>query len=275
MNSKKEKLKMTSKKGMPSLLAMVLVVLTGLGLDAVLGSGAVAKTDVVVFAAASTTNAITEIGQLYSAASNTHIIPSFASSSTLAKQIESGAPADVYLSANKKWMDFLEEKDLIVKNSRFDLLGNRIVLIAPKQSPLQRIEVAPGFSMTAALGKQGRLSLGDPDHVPAGMYGKKALEYLGTWDSVKDRLAPMKDVRAALVLVERGEAPLGLVYATDAAISSKVRVVGTFPADSHPPIVYPVTAVAGGKTVEAKGFMDFLKSAQARAVFEKFGFEVR
>jgi molybdate transport system substrate-binding protein len=275
MNSKNERFKVKSKQGMLNLLVAVLLALAGLGLDAVLGKGALARTDLVVFAAASTTNAVTEIGQLYDALDAAHIIPSFASSSTLAKQIESGAPADVYLSADEKWMDYLAGKNLIVKGSRFDLLGNRIVLIAPVQSQLQRIDVVPGFSLVAALGREGRLSLGDPGHVPAGIYGKKALENLGAWDAIKDRLAPMNDVRAALVLVERGEAPLGLVYATDAAISSKVRVVGTFPAASHPPIVYPVAAVAGAKMLEARRFMDFLKSAQARAVFQKFGFEVR
>ncbi len=263
---------MMSKMG---LLTCLLTVIAALTLDAVSGRGAVARTEVVVFAAASTTNAVTEIGKMYDAVGDVHIITSFASSSTLAKQIQSGAPADVYLSANKKWMDYLEEKSLIVKESRFDLLGNRIVLIVPAQSPLKAIDVAPGFSPAAVLGRQGRLSLGDPGHVPAGLYGRKALENLGAWDAVKERLAPMKDVRAALVLVERGEAPLGLVYATDAAISEKVRVVGTFPAASHPPIVYPVAAVAGGNTVAASRFMDFMKTARARAVFEKFGFEVR
>lgn len=255
---------------------MVMVVVTGMGLDTVIGHGAAAETDVLVFAAASTTNAVTEIGELYAARNpGRRITPSFASSSTLAKQIESGAPADVYISANQKWMDFLEEKNLIAKASRFDLLSNRIVLIAPVDSGLKQMDIAPGFSLAAALGTDGRLSMGDPDHVPAGMYGKKALENMGSWDPVKDRLAPMKDVRAALVLVEREEAPLGLVYATDAAISQKVRVVGTFPVDSHPPIVYPVAAVSGGKTAEARHFLEFLKSPAARTVFEKYGFSVR
>lgn len=267
---------MESGKRVLRLLAMVMAVVTGMGLDAVIGLGAAAETDVLVFAAASTTNAVTEIGELYAAKHpGRRITPSFASSSTLAKQIESGAPADVYISANQKWMDFLEEKNRIVKESRFDLLSNRIVLIAPVDSALKQIDVAPGFSLTAALGKDGRLAIGDPDHVPAGIYGKKALENLGSWNPVKDRLAPMKDVRAALVLVERGEAPLGLVYATDAAISQKVRVVGTFPADSHPPIVYPVAAVSDGKTAEARQFLEFLKSPAARTVFEKYGFSVR
>lgn len=228
-----------------------------------------------VFAAASTTNALTEIAKDYESRHPVRVTLSFASSSTLAKQIASGAPADVYLSANKKWMDFLEEKNVVDQSSRTDLLGNRIVLIAPQDSPLKPADVKAGMDLVALLGGDGRLSIGDPEHVPAGMYGKKALENLALWDSVKDRLAPMKDVRAALVLVERGETPLGLVYATDAAISDKVRVVGVFPTASHPSIVYPLAAVAGGNADAAAGFMAYLKSPEARAVFEKYGFEVR
>ena len=266
---------MTSNQYRLRLLAGMLVVLTGMGLGAAIRQADAAETEVVVFAAASTTNAITEIGDLYAARALGRIKTSFASSSTLAKQIASGAPADVYLSANIKWMDFLAEKRAVDKATRFDLLGNRIVLIAPVDSPLQAIDVKPGLDLAALLGSDGRLSMGDPDHVPAGMYGKKAMETLGLWAQVANRLAPMKDVRAALVLVERAEAPLGQVYATDAAISKKVRVVGTFPVDSHPPIVYPVAAVAGGKTDAAAAFMAFLKSPAARAVFEKYGFDVR
>jgi molybdate transport system substrate-binding protein len=255
-------------------LAGIMMIMAGMGLDGVVGGGVLAQTEVVVFAAASTTNAVTEIGQLYAARNLGRATPSFASSSTLAKQIAGGAPADVYISANKKWMDFLDEKNLIDRKSRLNLLGNRIVLIAPADSAVKKIDVAPGFPITDFLGEDGRLSLGDPDHVPAGMYGKKALVNLGSWDPVKDRLAPMKDVRAALVLVERWEAPLGLVYATDAAISKKVRVVGAFPEESHPPIVYPVAVVAGGKAEAARRFIDFLRSPESRSVFEKYGFVV-
>jgi molybdate transport system substrate-binding protein len=266
---------MKSQKHLLRWLAAGMVILTLLGIDGVMGSAAAAENDVVVFAAASTTNAITDIGEQYAARNLGHVTPSFASSSTLAKQIASGAPADVYLSANLKWMDFLQEKKAIDAASRFDLLGNRIVLIVPTQSPIQTVPVKTGLALTPLLGKDGRLSMGDPDHVPAGMYGKKALEHLGLWASVENRLAPMKDVRAALVLVERGESPLGLVYATDAAISTKVRVVGAFPADSHPPIVYPVAAVAGGNLSAAQRFLEFLTSPDARAIFEKYGFTVR
>lgn len=234
-----------------------------------------AEDEVVVFAAASTTNAMTEIGELYAAGNPGAIRTSFASSSTLAKQIASGAPADVYLSANKKWMDYLADRNAVDKATRFDLLGNRIVLIVPMDSSIGNVAVNGELDLAALLGGDGRLSMGDPEHVPAGMYGKKALQNLGLWDSVKGRLAPMKDVRAALVLVERAEAPLGLVYATDAVISKKVRVVGALPQKSHPTIVYPVAAVAGGKARAAAGFMAFLKSSQARKVFVKYGFEVR
>ena len=265
---------MKSGKRMSPVLLMI-GLLTGMGLGAAVENSIAAENETVVFAAASTTNAVTEIGEIFAAKGLGHITTSFASSSTLAKQIASGAPADVYLSANKKWMDFLEEKNAIEKDTRFDLLSNRIVLIAPVQSTIQTVAVTQGMDLAALLGSDGRLSMGDPDHVPAGMYGKGAMESLGVWDQVKDRLAPMKDVRAALVLVERAEAPLGQVYATDAAISDKVRVVGTFPIESHKPIVYPVAAVTGGKTAAAAAFLDFLKTPEARAVFEKYGFEVR
>jgi molybdate transport system substrate-binding protein len=265
---------MGSKKHILRGLAGIMAAVIGLGLNVVAGGGKAARADVVVFAAASTTNAVTEIEKLYAARDLGRVTTSFASSSTLAKQIASGAPADVYLSANRKWMDYLESRNMIDKESRLDLLGNRIVLISPENGMLKSIQVAPGFSLAAALGRDGRLSMGDPDHVPAGIYGKQALEKLGVWNQVADRLAPMKDVRAALVLVERGESPLGLVYATDAAISKKVRVVGTFPEESHAPIVYPVAAVAGGRLAAATRFIEFLRSPESRAVFDKYGFSV-
>ena len=248
-----------------------------LALVAILGveTAPLAQADVIVFAAASTTNAITEIAALYEAEKSGHITPSFASSSTLAKQIGNGAPANIYLSANIKWMHYLEKRKLIAPKSRSDLLTNAIVLIAPRASTLASMKIGPGFSPLAALGHDGRLALGDPGHVPAGIYGKKALQTLGSWEQVKNRLAPMKDVRAALVLVERGEVPLGLVYATDAAISKKVRVVGTFPSDCHSAIIYPVAAVAENDTPEAREFLDFLHSPTAQAVFKKYGFGIR
>jgi molybdate transport system substrate-binding protein len=253
---------------------VVIALMIAMGGAAVSGPADAARGDVVVFAAASTTNAITEIGEMYAALKLGHVTPSFASSSTLAMQIANGAPADVYLSANRKWMDFLEKKNVIDPASRFNLLGNRIVLIAPVKSRMGAIHVKPGLALAALLGSDGRLSIGNPEHVPAGIYGKQALEHLGLWAQVKDRLAPTKDVRAALALVERGETPLGLVYATDAAISKRVRVVGSFPVDSHPAIVYPVAAVIGGRSAAAASFMNFLKTPPARAIFEKYGFKL-
>lgn len=228
---------------------------------------------VTVFAAASTTNAVTEIGRLFEKGKTGKFRSSFASSSTLAKQIEQGAPADVYISADIKWMDYLETKKMIAPGTRFNLLSNRIVLIAPKDSSINHIDIRPGLDLVKLLG-DGRLSMGDPDHVPAGIYGMKAFEKLGIWSSIENRVARTRDVRAALALVERGETPLGQVYATDAAISDKVKVVGIFPQDSHPPIVYPVAIVAGRKSEAAEQFIEFLKGPEAKAIFEKYGFTV-
>ncbi|MDR1946484.1 MAG: molybdate ABC transporter substrate-binding protein [Desulfovibrio sp.] len=231
-----------------------------------------AEPEIVVFAAASTTNAIDDIAALYAQKGLGSVKASFASSSTLAKQIEQGAPADVFLSANTQWADYLDQKGLLEKGSRSDLLRNRIALIVPKDSKIGTIEIRQGFSLLPALGKDGRLSVGDPAHVPVGMYGKEALMKLGAWDEIKDRIAPAKDVRAGLALVEQGEAPLGLVYESDAVASDKVRVVGIFPAGSHTEVVYPVAAVAGQKVGPARKFIEFLKTPEALAVFQKYGF---
>lgn len=228
---------------------------------------------VTVFAAASTTNVLTEIIELFTKNTNTPVTPSFAASSALAKQIENGAPASVFLSADNKWMDYLEEKKLIEATTRFGLLSNRIVLVAPLDSTLT-LNLQPGVDLAGALG-QNRLAMGDPDHVPVGTYGKQALEALRVWDSVKDQIARANDVRSALVLVERGESPLGIVYATDAAISGKVRVVAVFPENTHPPIVYPVALVTGHETAAAKAFLSFLKGPEAKAIFVKHGFSAR
>jgi molybdate transport system substrate-binding protein len=228
---------------------------------------------VTVFAAASTTNAFNEIGELFEKRNLGGFLPSFAASSTLAKQIENGAPAGVYVSANKKWMDYLEKKGVIVPASRFDLLGNRIVLVAPAESPLDNVDITPNFRLGELL-NGGYLAMGDPGHVPAGIYGKQALEALGVWDEVSTRIARQKDVRSALSLVERGEVSLGLVYATDAAITDRVKVVGVFPENSHPPIVYPVALVNGNETPVAERFLAFLKTGYARDVFEKYGFTI-
>ena len=228
---------------------------------------------VLVFAAASTTNAVDEIGQLFSQKKQGRFIPSFASSSTLAKQIAAGAPANIYISANPKWMNYLDGKNLVEKGTRCDILGNTIVLITPSASNLT-LDIHPGFSLLNVLGNE-RISMGDPDHVPAGIYGKQALITLGAWDEIASRVVRAKDVRTALVFVEREEVPLGLVYATDAAITDKVRVAGMFPEDSHPPITYQAAIVRGNSTQTAIAFLEFLKSPDAGQIFEKFGFSVK
>lgn len=228
---------------------------------------------VTVFAAASTTNALTDIAKLFTEKGMGDFTPSFASSSTLAKQIVQGAPADIFLSANPKWMDYLEKEGMIEPGTRADLLGNRIVLIAPAASDIT-VEIKAGLDLASILGDE-KLAMGDPDHVPAGIYGKQAMESLGMWEAVSPKVARAKDVRAALALVERGEAPLGVVYATDAAISDKVRVVAAFPGSAHPPITYPVALVKEKATPTAKAFLEFLRSPEAKVIFEKYGFSLR
>jgi molybdate transport system substrate-binding protein len=227
---------------------------------------------ILLFSAASTINAMNEVVDLFNRKGIGRCVISFASSSTLAKQIERGAPADVFVSANVKWVDYLSDRGLIMPDSRFDLLGNRIVLVSPLDSPIQ-IQIEPHFKLAELLGHE-RMAMGDPDHVPAGIYGKQALESVGVWNSIERKLARAKDVRAALALVEKGETPLGVVYATDAAMSSKVRIVGFFPEDSHPPITYPVIIVSGRGTALTEAFLSFLKSPEAKVVFEKYGFTV-
>lgn len=227
---------------------------------------------VIVYATASTTNAITEITALFQHMTKAAVTPSFGSSSALAKQIENGAPAALFLSADQKWMDYLEEKKLIESATRLNLLGNRLVLIAPRENGVS-IDIKPGFDLAGVLG-DNRLAMGDPAHVPVGIYGRAALEKLGVWEKIKNQIARAGDVRSALVLVERGESPLGVVYATDAAVSEKVRVVGIFPENTHPPISYPVAMVAGNQSRVAAAFFNFLKSSEAKAVFKKYGFSV-
>jgi molybdate transport system substrate-binding protein len=232
-----------------------------------------AADNVTVFAAASLTNAITDLGNMFGAKGGGNVRTSFAGSSTLAKQIENGAPANIFISADEEWMNYLSERRLIVPESRFNLLGNRMVLVAPADSSLE-VDIKPGFPLAKLLGA-GRLATGDPDHVPVGKYAKAALEKLGAWKAVESKLARANDVRGALALVERGECPLGVVYSTDAAVSKKVKVVGMFPEDSHPPITYPAALISGKGTPAARSFLDFLKTPEAKAVFEKYGFTVR
>lgn len=229
---------------------------------------------VTVFAAASLRNALQEVQADWNKAGKAPLQISFAGSSALAKQIDNGAPADVYVSANPGWMDYLEKKGLIVANTRFDLLRNSIVLIAPKSSKV-KLTIAPGFDLAGALGKNGYLAMANTDAVPAGIYGRKALQSLGVWHTVEARIAQAADVRAALRLVSLGEAPLGIVYRTDANVEPHVRIVGTFPANSHPPIIYPaaLTTQAEGNS-DARAFLQYLTGAAARRAFERQGFSV-
>jgi molybdate transport system substrate-binding protein len=198
---------------------------------------------------------------------------SFGSSSTLARQIEQGAPADLFASADEKWMDYLADRKLIAADTRKDLLGNDLVLVVSAEKP-QRVTIGPGFDLLGMLGPNGRVATGDPAHVPVGIYAEQALRKLGIWDAVSTHLARTEDVRAALLLVERGEAPAGIVYATDAAVSKGVTVAGVFPADSHDPVSYPFALTKAGDTPEARALMAFLAGPQARAIFVARGFKV-
>jgi molybdate transport system substrate-binding protein len=197
---------------------------------------------------------------------------SYAASNTLIKQIEQGAPADMFISADLDWMDYGQQKDLIKPDTRSNLLGNRLVLIAPKDSNVSA-NIQPGFDLAALL-KGGRLAMGNVDAVPAGKYGKAALEKLGAWDAVKGKIAQAETVRAALVLVARGEAPLGIVYQTDAASDPTVKIIGTFPENTHPPIIYPIALTKESTNPEALAFLNFIRSAAARPIFERQGFTV-
>ncbi|MBM7405824.1 MULTISPECIES: molybdate ABC transporter substrate-binding protein [Sphingomonas] len=199
---------------------------------------------------------------------------SFAASSALARQAASGAPADLFVSADRDWMDDLQRRGLVVPGTRTDLLGNRLVLIAPKGSSA-RVALRAGVDLRRALGPRGRLAMANPDAVPAGKYGKAALEKLGGWQQVAPLVVRGESVRAALALVERGVAPLGIVYATDARASAKVRIAGVFPAGSYPPIVYPAARLKNGTSPDAEAFRRFLNSREGKAIFARFGFSTR
>ncbi|HYZ24582.1 MAG TPA: molybdate ABC transporter substrate-binding protein [Rhodopila sp.] len=226
-----------------------------------------------VFAAASLTDALREISELWVKAGHTAPRLSFAASSTLAQQIEHGAPVNLFASADEKWMDYLTKQNLIAADTRRDLLGNDLVLVVPASHPVH-VTIGPNFDLLALLGAGGRLSVGDPAHVPAGIYAEQALRKLGLWDKASNRLAPTPDVRSALLLVERAEAPAGIVYGTDAAISRAVMVAGTFPPDSHDPVSYPFAVTRAGDTPEARAFLTFLAGPEARPVWIRRGFKV-
>ncbi|HMH52413.1 MAG TPA: molybdate ABC transporter substrate-binding protein [Candidatus Acidoferrum sp.] len=262
--------------------------------------------DVLVFAAASLKNALDDVNAEYQRQTGRKVTVSYASSPTLAKQIEAAAPADVFMSADLDWMDYLAQRRLIKPETRRKLLANRLVLVSPGKTPGETpgetrwggetyrgglggavgapqsnsvnkaqpdVTISHGFPLANLLGS-GRLAMADPDSVPAGKYGKAALEHLGVWASVRTRIARAENVRAALALVSRGEAPLGIVYQTDAAADPKVKVVGFFPEDSHPPITYPVAAVAASTAPTTAAYLEFLRSPAAKPYFEKQGFTV-
>src|SRR5215813_613301 len=226
----------------------------------------------LVFAAASLKNAFDEVAAQWQRETGKKAAISYAASNTLIKQIEQGAPADIFISADLDWMDYGQQKDLIKPDTRSNLLGNRLVLIAPKDANLS-VDIRPGIDLAAQL-KGGRLAMGNVDAVPAGKYGKAALEKLGAWDGVKDRLAQAESVRAALLLVSRGEAPLGVVYQTDAASDPGVRIVGTLPENTHPPIIYPAALTKDSTNPDAPALLGYIRSPAARAAFERQGFTI-
>jgi molybdate transport system substrate-binding protein len=225
---------------------------------------------ITVFAAASMKSALDDINAAFMKASGTKVVASYAASSALAKQLEQGAPADVFASADLEWMDYSSQKKTIKDDTRLNLLGNRLVLIAPKDSKIDNVVIAQGFDLAKLIG-DGRIATGEVSSVPVGKYAKGALEKLGIWASVEKKFAMADNVRAALALVARGEAVLGIVYETDAKVEPGVKIVGAFPADSHPAIVYPVAATVTAKP-ETTAYLAFLRSGAAKAVFETYGF---
>jgi molybdate transport system substrate-binding protein len=233
-------------------------------------STASAEDKVTVYAAASLTNALGEISTQYQKEKSINVVQSYAASSTLAKQIENGAPADIFISADTKWMDYLQDKKRIDTASRSNLLGNKLVLIAPKGRVFS-VQFDKAFDFAKAF--DGRLCTGDVESVPAGIYAKQSLTNLNWWDAIKARIVGAQDVRGALAFVEHGECAAGIVYETDAKVSSKVELVGTFPEDSHVPIVYPIALVVDAKA-PGKDFLEYLKGPEATEVFRKYGFSL-
>ena len=239
-----------------------------------LSARAQAPQPVTLFAAASLTDALTEIGQAWAATGQPAPRLSFASSSTLARQIEAGAPAAIFASADARWMDELAHRELIVADSRIDLLGNDLVVVGPAGAAPMPVSASADWLalLRGRLGADGRIATGDPAHVPAGIYAQQALTRLGAWTALKGRIAAAEDVRNALLLVERGEAPLGIVYATDAAVSRAVVVVARFPADSHDPVVYPFALLRGQDSPAARALFGFITGPTGRAIFAARGF---
>ncbi len=232
---------------------------------------AAAQESLTIFAAASLKNAVDDVDAAFSRATGTKVTASYAATSALAKQIEQAAPADVFISADLKWMDYVIQHKLVKEETRVNLLGNKLVLIAPKNSKLDHVAISKGFDI-AKLAGNGRIAVADPSAVPAGRYAKAALENLGAWKAAEPKLAQVENVRATLAFVARGETPVGIVYATDAKIEPKVKIIGTFPDGSHPPVTYPAAQTAGSNNPNAARYLSFLRSNAAKAIFEKYGF---
>ena len=228
-----------------------------------------APAEITVFAAASLTNVLSELIDSFEVAYNAKVITNMASSGTLARQIEQGGTPEVFISASKKWADYIDSLGFVQQPFKDKIAQNDLVFVAPKESELESFPVDSTLEITAML-KDGRLSIGDPSHVPAGKYAKQALTYYGWYDQLADRYLPAKDVRSALMVVEMGEAPLGIVYRTDAEESSKVKIVGTFPDRSHKPIVYVACLLKENET--AKAFYKYIQSESTAAIWAKYGF---
>jgi molybdate transport system substrate-binding protein len=239
---------------------------------ALAGMRAAMAEDLLVLAAASLKNALDEANVAYRKQAGTKVVAAYAASGTLAKQIENAVPADLFISADENWMNYVAERKLIKPATRIDLLGNKLVLVAPKNGPA-KVEIRQGLDLAKLLGDR-RLAIGDPASVPAGTYGKTALTNLGVWDSVQSKLAPTGDVRQALALVSREEAPFGIVYATDAAADAGVKIVAEFPADSYPPVTYPIAVLARSRKPEAENFLAWLRTPAAAPHFTRRGFTV-
>ncbi|MGC2078262.1 MAG: molybdate ABC transporter substrate-binding protein [Xanthobacteraceae bacterium] len=227
---------------------------------------------ITVFAAASMKNALDDVNEAFTARTGVKVVSSYDASSALMKQIEGGTPADAFVSADLKWMDYGVEKMVINESTRVNLLGNVLVLIAGKDSKIDRVDIAPGFDL-AKLASDGRIATGDVEQVPVGLYAKAELERLGVWPSVESKMAMMVNVRAALTCAARRDVPLGIVYATDAKIERRVKVVGVFPDNPHDPIIYPVAATVNAKPGTTQ-YLTFLRSAEATSIFEGYGFSV-
>ncbi|KTL60822.1 molybdate transporter [Photorhabdus laumondii subsp. laumondii] len=229
---------------------------------------------VTLFAAASLTNALDDIAALYKREKRGEVVASYAASSILARQIEQGAPADIFISADQQWMDYVAGKKLIIDETRLTMLGNQLVLIAPKASRLNKVDINKETKWKSLL-EDGRLAVGDPDHVPVGIYAKESLQYLGAWERVNPLLARTSNVRSGLALVERAEVPLGIVYGSDAVASDKVKVVGVFPEESHKPIEYPMAIIKDHSNLTVLDFYEYLKTPKAVEIFKRYGFHPR